>query len=263
MNKEMIGSNCLNMQFELLNGLFFDNREETDEYLLCTSKTMDDYFWNLVYFKNKINNEMLEKLEKEFNSINRKPSIYINRDDDKYLENRKAVIDRGYILKDADVYMELDEEKTTEINTNIKVVENEKEYNDFMKVLASAYNDTLENSEENVYADAVTDCYYTAVKNTINSKEHIHIIVYDNGIPVSVATLNYVDNVGSLNNVGTAQGYWNKGYGKQLMTYIINKFHELGGEKLILCTEYKSKNQLFYEKLGFVEKYVIDQYVKE
>ena len=131
-----------------------------------------------------------------------------------------------------------------------------------MKVLSSAYNDVIENADENVYADAVTECFYNAVKNTINSKEHIHIIVYDNNIPVSVATLNYVNGIGGINNVGTAQGYWNKGYGKQLMTYLIKKFEELGGGILTLSTEYHSKNQQFYEKLGFKEKYVMEQYMK-
>lgn len=262
MNKDMVGSNCLNLQFELLNGMFFDNKIETDNYILCTSKTMDDYFWNIVYFKNKINNEMIKKIENEFRTIKRVPSIYISRDDKNYIENKKILIDNGYQLNNTDVYMELKEHNEISINTNIKIVENETEYNDFMKVLSSAYNDTLENSDENVYADAVTDCYYKAVKNTINSKEHIHIIVYDKNVPVSVATLNYVNKIGGINNVGTAQGHWNKGYGKQLITYLINKFYELGGDTLILSTEYHSKNQLFYEKLGFREKYVMEQYMK-
>lgn len=262
MNKDMIGSNCLNMQFELLNGMFFDNKTETDNYILCTSKTMDDYFWNIVYFKNRINNEMIENIEKEFKAINRMPSIYISREDKDYMKNKKILLDNGYKLNNTDVYMELRENKIINIDTNIKIVENEKEYNDFMKVLSSAYNDTVENPDENVYADAVTDCYYNAVKNTINSKEHIHIIVYDKDIPVSVATLNYINKVGGINNVGTAQGHWNKGYGKQIITYLINKFNELGGGVLTLSTEYHSKNQLFYEKLGFKEKYVMEQYMK-
>ena len=262
MNKDLIGSNCLGMQFELLDGMFFDNKKETDNYVLCTSKTMDDYFWNIVYLKNKIDNETIKEIENEFKSINRTPSIYVSRDDENYIENRTFLISKGYKLNNTDVYMELEENKDIEINTNIKIVENATEYNDYMKVLASAYNDTLENSDENVYADAVTDCYYKAVKNTINSKEHIHIIVYDKNIPVSVATLSYVDGVGGINNVGTAQGYWNKGYGKQLIKFLINKFYELGGKILILSTEYQSKNQLFYERLGFKEKYVMEQYMK-
>lgn len=262
MNKDMVGSNCLNIQFKLLDGMFFDNKIETENYILCTSKTMDDYFWNIIYLKNKIDNDKIIDIENQFKRLNRTPSIYISIDDKHYIENKKILINNGYKLNNTDVYMELKENKEIAINTNIKIVQNETEYNDFMKVLVSAYNDTLENSDENVYADAVTDCYYKAVKNTINSKEHIHIIVYDNNVPVSVATLNYVDGVGGINNVGTAQGYWNKGYGKQLMKYLICKFNELGGGVLTLSTEYHSKNQLFYEKLGFREKYVMEQYMK-
>ena len=262
MNKEMIASNCLNMQYVLLEGMFFDNKKETDNYILCTSRVMDDYFWNIVYLKNKINEETLSNLENEFKSMNRESSIYLGKNDTSYNENKELLLSNGYTLNNTDVYMTLEKATEIDINTHIKIIENEKEYNDFMKVLSSAYNDVIENADENVYADAVTECYYNAVKNTMNSKEHIHIIVYDNNIPVSVATLNYVNGIGGINNVGTAQGYWNKGYGKQLIAYLISKFENLGGEILTLSTEYHSKNQQFYEKLGFREKYVMEQYMK-
>lgn len=262
MDKEMVASNCLNMQYVLLKGMFFDDKKETDNYILCTSEVMDDYFWNIAYIKNKLDKKLLTDLEDKFKSINRTSSIYIGKNDSFYEENKHILLANGYTLNNTDVYMVLENPAEIDITKNIKIVENEKEYNDFMKVLSSAYNDVIENADENVYADAVTECYYNAVKNTINSKEHIHIIVYDDNIPVSVATLNYVNGVGGINNVGTAQGHWNKGYGKQLMIYLIKKFQELGGGILTLSTEYHSKNQKFYEKLGFKEKYVMEQYMK-
>ena len=262
MNKEMIASNCLNMQYVLLEGMFFDNKKDTDNYILCTSKVMDDYFWNIAYLKNKSNKETLNNLENEFKSMNRKSSLYLGKDDISYNENKKLLLANGYTLNNTDVFMKLEKATEIDINTHIKIIENEKEYDDFMKVLSSAYNDVIENADENVYADAVTECYYNAVKNTMNSKEHIHIIVYDNNIPVSVATLNYINGIVGINNVGTAQGHWNKGYGKQLIAYLINKFENLGGGILTLSTEYHSKNQQFYEKLGFKEKYVMEQYMK-
>ena len=209
-----------------------------------------------------MNKEILNNLENQFKNINRISSIYLGKNDTSYNENKELLLANGYTLNNTDVYMILENAKKVDINKQIKIIENEKEYNDFMKVLSSAYNDSIENANENVYADAVTDCYYNAIKNTLNNKEHIHIIVYNNDIPVSVATLSYVDGVGGINNVGTAQGHWNKGYGKQLMSYLINIFEKLGGDVLILSTEYHSKNQQFYEKLGFKEKYVMEQYMK-
>lgn len=262
MNKEMTSSNCLNMQYILLKGMFFDNKEDTDDYILCTSKVMDDYFWNIVYLKKEINKETLNNLEKKFKNMNRISSIYLGKNDISYNKNKELLLANGYSLNNTDVYMILEKTIKININTHIKIIENKKEYNDFMKVLSSAYNDVIENADENVYADAVTECYYNAIKNTMNNKEHIHIIVYDNDIPVSVATLNYINGIGGINNVGTAQGHWNKGYGKQLISYLINKFENLGGGILTLSTEYHSKNQQFYEKLGFREKYVMEQYMK-
>ena len=256
-------STCMNMEYDLLKDVFFDTREETDKYIMCTSNTMDDYFWNLAYLKNQLDNNDLLKLEKKFKSLNRLSTLYIGRDDKCYEENKDLLLNSGYKLVDTDVYMLLDDIKTKDTNINIKVVETESEYNDFMKVLSSAYNDSIENPDENVYSDAITDCYYKAVKNSINNDKTYHIIGYDNGTPVSVATLNIVDEIGGINNVGTMQGYWNKGYSKQILAFLINLFKEHGGKYLTLCTEYKSKNQSYYEKLGFKELYVMEQFVKE
>jgi len=263
MEKEFKCSTCWNMQYELLKDVFFDSKEENEDYILCTSKVIDDYFWNTAYLKTKTIEDIISDIENKFKKINRIPSLYIGRDDKYYENNRKLILDKGYKLNDTDVYMLLIDYKDVEINMNIKVVENEKEYNDFMKVLASAYNDTIENSAENVYADSITKCYYDAIKKSMNNNKTYHIIGYnEDNIPVSVATLNMVDGVGGINNVGTAQGFWNKGYSKQVLTYLIKLFKQNNGEFLLLSTEYHTKNQKYYEKLGFKEMYVMEQYMK-
>lgn len=255
-------STCLSMQFDLLNKMFFDKKEETDQYILCTSQTMDDTFWNLAYLKDKTTEETITKIENKLKQINRTLCLYIGRDDKFFKENKELILSKDYEILDTDVYMVLNNHKEIDMNINIKVVETEEEYNDFMKVLSSAYNDSVENADENVYANVVTKCYYDAVKMSINSGKTYHIIGYDKDVPVSVATLNISNGVGAINNVGTAQGYWNKGYSKQVLTYLIKLFKEKGGEILTLCTEYHSKNQTYYEKLGFKEIYVMEQYVK-
>lgn len=262
MDKEFVENNGLNLEYILLKDMYFDNRKENEDYLLCFSNVIDDHFWNIAYLKSKLNKEKLEVLEAEFKLINRNPSLYIGKSNYNYAENKRLLLENNYKLNDSDVYMKLNKMVPIDINIDIKVVESKKEYNDYMSVLTSAYNDSTENANENVYANAITEGYYNAVKNTINSKEHFHFIAYDRDIPVSVATLSYVDGIGGINSVGTAQGYWNKGYGKQVIKYAIKKFEELGGGILTLNTEYKSKNQEFYEKLGFKEEFVIEQYMK-
>ena len=253
---------CLNTQFELLKGLFFDDRFETDEYILCTSKTIDDHFWNLAFIKNRVNDEVLSEIENKLHSINRGSCIYIGTSNDNYEYNKNYLLEKGYEVCDSDTYMVLDSKKDIDINIDIKDVETIDEYNDFMDTLSSAYNDSEENPDENVYAGSITKCYYDAVKNTIGSKEHVHVIAYDNGTPVSVATLSFANGICGVNSVGTRQGYWNKGYGKQLIAYIIKKCEEMGIKTLLLSTEYHSKNQQFYEKLGFKVIYVMEQFTK-
>ena len=51
-------STCWNMQYELLNGMFFDTN------ILCTSKVMDDYFWNMAYLKTEANEDIISEIEK-------------------------------------------------------------------------------------------------------------------------------------------------------------------------------------------------------
>ena len=254
---------CWSMEYELLKDMFLDIKEETNDYVLCISNVIDDYFWNMAYLKTKANDRIIDEIENKFKNMNRTPTLYIGKDDIYYLDNKNIAIDKGYKVNDIDVAMILDNYKDIDININIKIVKTDDEYNDFMKVLSSAYNDNIENSEENVYADAVTKGYYDAVKNSMNNSKTYHIIGYNlDNIPVSVATLNIVDGVGIINNVGTAQGFWNKGYSKQVLAYLINIFKENNGESLLLFTEYHSKNQTYYEKLGFKEIYVMEQYIK-
>ena len=263
MEKVFNSRTCWSMQYELLKDMFFDIKEETNDYVLCISNVIDDYFWNMAYLKTKANDNIISEIENKLKNKNRTPALYIGRDDIYYLDNKNIAIDKGYKINDIDVVMILDNYKDVDINIDIKVVKTNDQYNDFMKVLSSAYNDNIENSDENVYEGAVTKCYYDAIKNSMNNSKTYHLVGYNlDNIPVSVATLNIVDGVGFINNVGTAQGFWNKGYSKQVLAYLINIFKENNGESLLLCTEYHSKNQTYYEKLGFKEIYVMEQYVK-
>ena len=253
---------CLAKEYELLKGLYFDNIDETENYVLCSSNIMDDSYWNLAYLKSEANDIVIDEIENKLINMKRTPCLYIGRDDFNYEYNKSIILNRGYKLNDTDVFMILDDYKSVDINLSIKEIENDNEYEDYMEVLSSAYNDKVESKEENVYADAVTSHYYDAIKGSINNGRTYHIIAYDNNNPVSVATLSIVNNIGIINNVGTRQGFWNRGYSKQVLNYLINLFNEKGGKELYLCTEYQSKNQLYYEKLGFKEVFVMEQYIK-
>lgn len=262
MYDKMKTTNCLNMQYMILKDLFFDNKIENRYYILCTSNAIDNYYWNTAYLKIKANENILLEIENYFKVKNKKGSIYLGKNDKYYKENKEFLLDNNYILENEDIYMYLENVKTYKLDLNIKIVENENEYNDFMEVLASAHNDIIENPDENIYANTINENYYNIIKNTMSSQKHMNIIAYDGKIPVSVGTFSYINKIGEISNVGTKQGHWNKGYGTQLITFIINKFQDLKGKCLILNTEYKSKNQHFYEKLGFKEMYIMEQYTK-
>ena len=98
MDKVFNCSTCWNMQYELLNGMFFDTKEETKDYILCTSKVMDDYFWNMAYLKTKINESIINEIERKLKVMDRIPAIYIGRDDQYYDDNKRFILDNGYKL---------------------------------------------------------------------------------------------------------------------------------------------------------------------
>lgn len=109
-------ANCLNIQCDLLKGMYFDNIEENSNYVLCISNIMDDYFWNLAYLKTKATDFLIDEIEYRLRKLNRAPALYIGRDDKYYVENKNIIVNKDYKLNDTDVFMILDKYKDVDIN---------------------------------------------------------------------------------------------------------------------------------------------------
>ena len=70
---------------------------------------------------------------------------------------------------------------------------------------------------------------------------------------VGVLLLQKIDNTSlEIKNIAVSEKHQNKGYGKQLIKYVINKVKNEKENKLVVCTGNSSINQLgLYQKLGF------------
>jgi ribosomal protein S18 acetylase RimI-like enzyme len=252
------------VQYSLLEGLAFNSKIKQDTYDIYKSDIVTDYFCNFTILNNEYafdNASTLLDIEQRFKDINRQACIYIPRMINKYNDYSSYLISNGYKVNDIASYMVLvGSDKNIKIIDNIEKVQSKKQYDDFMEVLESAYGGEV--TKENPYAGSITDEYREAIQKSLENSKFSHFILYRRGIPVSVTTLSYNNSNGVLSNVGTKKEYQNLGFGKQIMRYCIHKFSELGGKKLFLFTEFDSKNEKWYTKLGFKTIFIDEQYLK-
>lgn len=254
----------LQIQYDLLSGLYFNEKNISDGFEILKSNIISDNFWNIAIIdKEDIFDDQiaLTNIEQQFDLIDRQPCIYIPRMISKHDGYKRYLENNNYKINDTDAYMMLQSNITNiEIIENIIKVTTDEQFNDFMKVMESAYGG--EPTKEDPYAGSITQEYYEAIKQSLADGKFSHFILYKDGVPAVVATLSYKNGHGTINNVGTKKEFQNLGLGKQLMQHVINKFNELGGEMLFLVTEYDSKNEKWYDKQGFKTSFINEQYIK-
>ena len=255
----------MNKLSDTLSGLYFDNKIKTDNYSIFYSSIISDNFWNIAILNKEEslgNESTLKEIEQNFKQIDRQPCIYIPLLMRNYDSHKQLLISNGYRLDDTHACM-FYESQICSLNVTNKIikVEDENQYVDYMKVTASAFGGEI--SEENPYAGSVTDEYYQAIKASLGNNNINHYVLYQDNEPVCAATLSTTNKYGSINNVGTKKDYQNKGFGKQMISYIINGFNKSGGKELTLATEYNSKNERWYQGQGFKTKFIVEQYVKD
>lgn len=251
-------------QYNLLEGLAFNHKVEQDGYDIYKSDVVTDNFCNFAILNNELafdNESTLLDIEHGFSTIDRQPCIYIPRMINKYTDYKNYLINNGYKINDTDVYMVfMGSDNNTAIVDNIEKVKTSKQFDDFMEVLGSAYGGEV--TAENPYAGSITDEYHEAVQKSLSNDKFNHYVLYKKGIPVSVATLSYSNSYGAVSNVGTKKEFQNLGIGKQIMEHCMREFNKLGGKSLFLFTEFDSKNEQWYTKLGYRTMLINEQFVK-
>lgn len=251
-------------QYDLLKGLYFDDKIEKDRCSIYKSDIITDNFWNIatLNIENAFDDvSILTDIEQQFEKISRKPCIYIPRTMDNYDNHKSYLVNNGYKVNDTDAYMVfVGSNNHVEIIDDIEKVDTNKQYNDFMEVMESAYSGEI--TKDNPYAGSITNEYYEAIKKSLGNNHFHHYILYKDGQPASIATLSCNNGHAVINNVGTKKEYQNIGLGKQIIKYCIDESKKLGSETLFLFTEYKSKNEQWYAKQGFKTIFVNEQYLK-
>nr|WP_241242218.1 GNAT family N-acetyltransferase [Thalassotalea sp. G2M2-11] len=90
-----------------------------------------------------------------------------------------------------------------------------------------------------------------------NSAIHL-LLAWLDQTPVACGLLYQTDKVIGIHQVAIAPKYQGQGLAKQLMVEMINRCFELGGNYVVL--QASSAGKPLYQKLGFHEQFIIDNY---
>ena len=79
-----------------------------------------------------------------------------------------------------------------------------------------------------------------------------HVIVTYNAKPIGCARMRFVHNKAKLERIALLKEYRGKGFGKQIMEYLIKYCKRKNPQEIVMYAQYYLKN--FYNKCGFKER---------
>lgn len=252
-----------------LNGnlnLFFSDVIKSDNYDIYYSDVIEDEYWNYAYLKS---GEDLEKTIKEVNSkmkqINRKPVIYITSNimNEKMKQDIKE-LKLSLVYTDCWMCLEnLNEFKTYKSSIDFSIYKVDKNLqNTFVKAVMDGFSG---DNPDDPY-DKLPEGYKISIERSYknNWSDNIKIINYlgmKNNEPISTATVIYNQDNAVLYNITTLKDFQRKGFGKQMMYYILNELNKLKIKEICLQTEKGYYTEEVYRKIGFKEKILGKAYV--
>lgn len=250
----------LESHFKLQKGMFFSEKDTFNSFEIFKSNVIEDFFWNYACVEsNSISQDLIAGIETVFEKLNRTPCIYLVGEQLSE-KNLELLQKQSYEETMVESWMVFNNDLSFEINYPVVRITDKKGFEDFKTVFVKAYGG--EKTPEQPYGE-LPDTYIQCLENSFNHFDNFyHFVIYDNDLPISIATLCYKDGIGGIYSVGTDPMYRGKGLGSTITRACIRKWKELGGNLLMLQTETGSKVELLYSKLGFNKVFVGKGFVK-
>ena len=253
----------MDWHFNVQKGMYFDRKISVDSCSIYLSDIIEDGFWNYAFVPSGVDlSEKLELISNQFTSSNRIPCIY-TADSGTQQKTADLLTKAGYVPLSEESFMTYtlnSSIKTKPTSLTVKCVTDEKTRVDFEDVFTSAYGG--DKTPEQPYGE-LDESYIRALRQSFSNKQKFyHFVCYDNKIPVSIATLCFLDGKGGLYNVVTVPSYRSKGCGTVATKACIDKWIELKGDTLFLQTETGSFVEKWYYKLGFKLNFTAQTYYK-
>jgi hypothetical protein len=244
----------LENHFDLQKGMFFSEKDTFNSFKIFKSNVIEDFSVNYAcVMNNHIPENLISEIETAFEKLNRTPCIYL-AGEQLSEENIKLLQKQSYEEAMIDSWMVFNNDLSFEINYPVVRITNSKGFEDFKTVYVKAYGG--EKTPEQPYGE-LPETYIQCLDNSFKNFENFyHFVIYDNGLPISIATLCYKDGIGGIYSVGTDPIYRGKGLGSAITRACIRQWKKLGGNLLLLQAETGSKAELLYSKLGFDKVFV-------
>lgn len=117
----------------------------------------------------------------------------------------------------------------------IRLIKNSSEYNDIVKIRTIVFV-----KEQKVPRDIEMDEHENTSK---------HFIAFYRGKPVGCGRLRFTEGKAKLERIAVLKRYRNKGFGTQILMYIVNYAKRKNSKEIYIHAQYYLKD--YYKKLGF------------
>lgn len=250
----------LDKYFHLLENFGFCELKDYKYALVEYAKNDSNVFWNSALIKNLLSESELSEVERYYQSVQRKSTIYFENTPD--LNSFKDFLkERGYSQSFEDSWMFYNKDDVTIDNPgNVKKVESEEDLQIFLRIFDQCYqNDDPQNpyGELGDYLKVIEQVWLNHHNDGIEC-----FVFYDGENPVAVATLNNFEGIGYISNVGSLRSARGKGFGKLATLYCIQLSMKNGNKIHCLATEENTYPNDFYKRLGFKTKFTAVGYSK-
>ena len=241
--------------------LFFSKQFIKQDYNICYSDLIDDFYYNFAYLKNNnIDfNNTFKTIKDELLKLNRQSVLYITSN---LLDSRleKYLIEKKYELLYTDSWLILEDiNKFSSFKSPLGFTTCRLD-----KAMADTFAKTVmlgfsgENPDDPY--DNLSDGYEKSIaKSVLESNDDYKIIHYvgqKDGNIISTASAVCKNNSANLYNITTNKKYQNLGVCRQMMSDIIYDLKNNGINRLCVQTEKDFYPEQIYQKFGFKEAFL-------
>ena len=245
----------LEEHFEVQKGMYFNERHIYMGNKYYASNLIKDSIWNYGII-DELTDEGIVLFESLCDRIKKDKNVYIPMFSTNFDDG--ILIKHGYVRPcdengkiSTETWMSF-EGKKYQINKPFTIyqVETKQQKEDFVEVFLAAYGGGK--TPEKPYGDLSPE-YTKALIKSFGLDKFYHYICYNDGVPVSIASMCFVNGVAGLYNIGTRPEYERKGFGLAVTDACINQWLKLSGTKLFLQTETGTGIDDWYERMGFAK----------
>lgn len=265
MNTEL--SRAEELDYHMLEGLFFNRVMETPEYIIAFNTKTADHYSNVcgrIRCTSGNASETLKDINARFSKLDRNPVISISPFTRPERLSELLESD-GFEMQYKDVWMFYHGKgvrQALDASVSIKTVDDQKSLDVFIDTFNRSYSGT---DPDEPYGEAPAEwgeTFYTGFGLERPGRHVRFYILYFDKSPASVLLTSSMEGYGGIYGVGTVPEMRGKGLGTSLTLYGVHKLLDHGAKHVFLQTEKDTYNEKLYKKMGFKTEWESQSWLK-